>query len=482
MFNLILADSYQYIRMKKSLLLATFSVATFFTVLPVFAKDPLPDRTIPAPFGVNLKPHNFSPTVLDQVHANGLDFCIVRKGFYWKDVEKKKGVYDFSDYDETMQHAKKHGLRIVGALFGSNSLYEDSKNGGIRSEEARKGYANFAAAMAKHYKDHDVLWEIWNEPNTKTFWRKDGKGNTPVFAEEYTALVKETVPAILKEVPDAFVMAGSVSNYWEPSYQWTESCFKLGMLKTGIRGWSVHPYGVKTPEEHAVGHQRTRELLVKYGAPEMAMLNTERGFAVKEGPNNEGWSGGSKERAREFQAWNFVRQFLIDQLHDIRVVIWYEWDGEKFGLSDDGGTRPVHKAAVTMFAQLDGYQVVRRLESNSKSDYVVLFENKKSGVRKLVAWTAPPMQGAPDEAKAHVATLEVTAPASFNGEVKSVNLNGEPGTAKASNGTIQLNLEGAPQYVTVPAGVELGKLTANISDAPTTTKPVTPTSGLDHQE
>jgi len=469
--------------MKKSLLLAAFSIAASFTVYPpAFAKDPLPDRTIPALLGVQVKPHNFNSTVLDQMHANGLGFRIIRKGFYWGSVEKQKGVYDFSDYDETMEHAKKNGFTVVGCLFGSNNMYEDAKKGGVLTEAARKGFANFAAAIAKHYKDHNVLWEIWSEPNTRTFWRKNGKHNTPEFAQEYTALVQETVPAMLKAVPDVFVMAGSVSNYWEPSYQWTESCFKLGMLKTGIRGWSVHPYGVKTPEEHAVGHQRTRELLVKYGAPEMPMLNTERGFAVKEGENNEGWSGGSKERAREFQAWNFVRSFLVEQLCDIRVIIWYELDGEKFGLTDDGGTRPVHKAAVTMFAQLTGYQVVRRLESNSKLDYVVLLENKKSGERKLVAWTAPPPQGAPDEAKAHVATLEVTAPASFNSEVKIVNLNGELGKAKTSKGAIQLNLEGAPQYVTVPAGVELGKVTADLSAVATTVKPVAPTSGRDHQE
>ncbi len=457
------------------------SVAMACTVSVAFAKDPLPDRFFPAPCGIQLKPETFNPTVLSQVRANGLDFRVIRKGFYWKDVEKTKGVYNFSDYDETMQDAKKRGLTVVGCLFGSNSLYEDTKKGGVQTEAARKGYANFAAAIAEHYKDQNVLWEIWNEPNVRTFWRKDGKHNTPEFATEYTALVKEAVPAMLKAVPDAFVMAGSVSNYWEPSYQWTESCFKLGMLTTGIRGWSVHPYGVKTPEEHAVGHARTRELLVKYGAPEMVMLNTERGFAVKEGPNNEGWSGGSKERAREFQGWHFVRQFLVDQLHGIRVVVWYEWLGEKFGISDDNGSRPVHKAAVTMFAQLDGYQVVKRLESNSKLDYVVLLENK-SGERKLVVWTAPPPQGAPDEAKAHVAALAVTSPASFSGEVKTVNINGEPGKAKASGGAIQLNLEGAPQYVVVPAGMEFGTVTADLAAAATTVKPVAPSSGADHQE
>ena len=111
-----------------------------------------------------------------------------------------------------------------------------------------------------------MLWEIWNEPNVRTFWRKSGTHNSEEFAAEYTALVQAVAPAMLKADPGCFVMAGSVSNYWEPSYAWTEHCFKKGILTSGIRGWSTHPYGVSTPEEFAVGHARMRELLKKYKA------------------------------------------------------------------------------------------------------------------------------------------------------------------------------------------------------------------------
>src|SRR5690606_34757278 len=103
--------------------------------------------------------------------------------------------------------------------------------------------------------------------------------------------------------PGAFIMAGSVSNYWQPSYEWTEACFKKGILQSGIRGWSVHPYGVKSPEEFAIGHGKTRALLKQYGAPDMPMINTERGFAIKKPQGQleqEGWSGGELERLRDY--------------------------------------------------------------------------------------------------------------------------------------------------------------------------------------
>ncbi len=404
----------------------------------------IPKAGFPQSCGIQLKSHNFTADTLNHVHKLG--FRVVRRGFYWSTIEPEKGTYDFSNYDEQMKQASRLGLTVVGVLFGNNSLYEDDGKGGIQTEEGRQGFARFAAALAKHYKNQNVLWEVWNEPNVRTFWRKDGKHNSNEFAAEYTALVKEVAPAMLKADPNCFVMAGSVSNYWEPSYQWTESCFKKGILKTGIRGWSVHPYGVKTPEEFAIGHARMRELLKEYGKPDFPILNTERGFAVKE--TAEGWSGGSIERAREFQAWHVVRQYLIDQLYGVTLTVWYEWDGEKFGISDEGGSRPAYKACQVMFKQLNGYQFVRRISSDSKHDYVLLFRNK-SGQQKLVVWTAPPPGGTPDEAVSHQVALELV-------EGPSIEVTNLDGKAKKYPTGLRLTLRGGPQYLAFPKDLRIG--------------------------
>ena len=427
----------------------------------LYAAELLPAVGIPQSCGVQLKTHNFTPETLD--HAHDLGFRSVRRGFYWKAVEKTKGEYDFSDYDETMAHAKKLGITVVGVLFGGNKLYEDDGQGGIQTDVGREGFAKFAAALAEHYRDHDVLWELWNEPNVRTFWRKNGKHNSDEFAQEYTDLAKAVVPAMLEADPNCFVVAGSVSNYWQPSYEWTESCFQKGILETGIRAWSVHPYGVKTPEEFAIGHERTRSLLKQYGAPDLPMLNTERGFAVQESP--EGWSGGSLERAREFQAWHFVRQFMADQMHGIRLTTWYEWDGEKFGLTHEGGVRPVYSACKTMFDQLDGYHFVRRIDTGHSPDYVVLMENGDKQ-KKLVVWTAPPPGDAPDKAFPH----QVEVDTGVDGPVVSVDINGRAVAAPDEGRTCRLTVSGAPQYVSVPSVATIAvrsipPLTAPVADA-----------------
>lgn len=422
------------------------SLAMLISPKPAQA-DPLPPPVIPAGVGVQLKPNNFTIETIDQVHAAG--FRVIRRGFYWNAVEKQKGVYDFSDYDAQMEHARKLGMTVVGCLFSHNKLYPGGDKTGFHNEEERKGFAAFAAAAAERYKDYPVLWEIWNEPNVRTFWGQHGTHNTEQFADEYTALVKEVVPAMLKANPDAFVMAGSVSNYWQPSYNWTEYCFQKGILKTGIKAWSVHPYGVKTPEEFAIGHKITRDLLKKYGAPDMPMLNTERGFTITE--RDEGYSGGSKERALEFQAWHVVRQYMADLMAQVPLTVWYEWGGnEGFGLVENGQARPALEAAKVMIQQLNGYRLSHRVDTGHELDYVLVFKNDK-GEQKLVVWTAPPATMEPDKAYPHEVQINLGA----NASVQVVDLLGNASTATADGGSLRVKVSGAPQYLQIPSNANV---------------------------
>ncbi len=428
---------------------ATLCMAFVLTVMATSAQAAeLPDMTVPNSLGVQSKPPTSTTQSLQAI--NDMSLHHIRRGFYWRGIERIKGEYDFTEYDRIIEDAEKMNMGIVACLFGVNKLYEDNGQGGIQTEEGRQGFANFAAALAERYKGKQIYWEIWNEPNVRTFWRKNGKHNSDEFAQEYTDLVKAVAPAMLKADPDCFIVAGSVSNYWEPSYEWTESCLKKGILKTGIRGWSVHPYGMKTPEEHAIGHARTREHLTKHGAPaDFPIMNTERGFAVKKPTDNdEGWSGGSEEMALEYQSWHFVRQYMIDLMTGVRLTLWYEWEGEKFGILENGKERPVAGAVRIMIEQLEGYHFVERIDLESPQDYVLRFKNAKTGGVKLVAWTAPPPKSPPNQAVDHEAAI----PVGVTGSLATVQIYGEKNTVEVKDGAITVTLTAAPQYITERAG------------------------------
>ena len=137
-----------------------------FSVFPSFALSKIiPDGTIPYNMGVQLKGDTDGPEDLDRVQELGMKW--VRRGFIWESIEREKGVYDFSQYDRFVNDCEKRGLKIIGCMAFSNKLY-----GHVKDEPARSAYADFAAELVKHYKGRNIIWEIWNEPNTMTFWSR----------------------------------------------------------------------------------------------------------------------------------------------------------------------------------------------------------------------------------------------------------------------------------------------------------------------
>lgn len=250
--------------------------------------------TIPDNLGVQLKGPDMNAETLDQVRALG--FKWVRRGCVWEGIEKEKGVYDFSSYEAFVKLCRERGLKVITPIAFNNKLY-----GHVKDEPARTAYANYSAALATHFKDDDISFEIWNEPNTKTFWGKHGKqGNSEAYAIEYTNLVKATIPAMRAADPDCIILAGSVSNMWTESYKWMDFCFANGMLKTGFDVWSVHPYGLKSPEDYIEAYAHMRKQMTDAGGKgDIRLIDSERGFPLGKA---EGYAGGNASMAHDYQA------------------------------------------------------------------------------------------------------------------------------------------------------------------------------------
>ena len=390
-------------------------------------------------FGVQLKGGaRAGEENLDEIQKLGLRW--VRRGFIWESVEKQKGVYDFEEYDKLVADCKQRGLNVIGCIAFSNKLYGHAKD-----PEGRAAYAAYAAALAEHFKNDPVVWEIWNEPNTKTFWGKHGKvGNSEPYAQEYYNLVAATVPEMKKANPKAFIMAGSVSGLWTESIKWMGYVFADGVLKTGIDGWSVHPYAFKCPEEYIQVYGDMRKQMEAAGGPaDLTLINSERGYPIGKA---EGYAGGDPALSQEYQAWHIVRQYLVDMYLGVGATIWYEWDGsEGFQIyAKDGEPKPAYNAAKVLIEQLKGYKLDKRLPLESDRDFVFQFTNAAGNV-KLVAWMAQPAGTEPDKIVPHAVKIPVAA----SGQLATANIYGEKGTVEPKAGSIELTLKGAVQYVSV---------------------------------
>jgi hypothetical protein len=432
--------------------------ALFASAISIHAAS-FPDGVIPSNACVQLKGGNTTQD-FDEIKAAGIKF--VRRGFHWEGIEKVKGTYDFTAEDAVMKDLRDHGLRVLGAIAFGNKLYQPVYS----SDDGRNGYAQFAAALAAHYKDDHVIWEIWNEPNTMTFWGKHGqkKGNSDEYATEYVNLVKATVPAMRKADPNCTIVGGSVSCLWSASLNWTSFCFEKGILQSGIDGWSIHPYSVIRPEDYPPDYEIVRDMMAKNGAPrDFPILDTERGFPVTKA---EGYAGGDPSMLQQYQAWNLVRQYLMDTYAGVKLTNWYEWagtdnDGKAFGIDNGHTLNPAGQAYKVVIGQLNGYRFDKRIATKSDLDFVLAFSGP-GGAQKIVAWTSPEPENSPlmppssknpktksgpDQAVPHSIDVPVTA----SGSLPLVQLDGTAGTVEVKNASVTLSLTGAPQYLTIPA-------------------------------
>jgi hypothetical protein len=406
----------------------------------------IPEPVLPAGVGVNIHFVTGHEKDLDMIAGAGFKF--VRMDFQWGGIERSKGEYDWSGYEELLTNLEKRGLRAILILDYSHHLYEETVTSpNPLSGEAQKAtasprhpdsiaaFARWAAASAKHFQGRRVLWEIWNEPNGN-FW------SPKPDAQQYTTLAMATCKAIREAEPHAIILGPASSGFpWE----FLETFLKSGVLEY-LDAVSVHPYrNPNQPPETAAGdYQKLRTMIERYAPPSKAakipILSGEWGYST--------WKRGV---SLETQAAFAARQQLSNLLNGVPLSIWYDWknDGSdpnenehNFGtVLPDLTPKPAYVAIQTLTRELSGYRLVRRVTLPSDKDYVLLFANK-AGARKLAAWTL----GEP-----HAASLEITL--NEEKQFTATGGSGERFLSKIDSGHLLLDLVAAPQYVTLGKAV-----------------------------
>lgn len=309
---------------------------------------------------------------LDMIQKAG--FKRIRMDFFWNKCETKKGIYDFSEYDKLYANLKSRGLKPIFELDFGNSLYGEPWS--VKKPNTRKAFANFAANAVEHFKNEDIIWEIWNEPNISKFWYP-----TP-NATEYTLLVKETSTAIRKKNPNAVIVGPALS---EIKYNYLEDCMKNGLLNY-IDAITVHPYRPTSPETLEQDIIRLKALIEKYNKEKknIQILSGEWGYPSKTFGLNE-----------SIQSKYLTRMFLYNAYLGIPVSIWYDWQDDgvnpddpehNFGLTYfNGSPKPAYNSMTRITAYLKDKTKVQRLPSNS-NDYILLFTGG-NGEEVYAVWT-----------------------------------------------------------------------------------------------
>lgn len=374
--------------MKSEILLAAAVCA-----LAPSATAALPPLTIPQGVGVNIHFTRGHEADLDLIAAAGFKF--IRMDFAWGGIERDRGVFDWSAYEELTGNLEKRGLSAIYILDYSNSLYEEavaSKNpitgqqhrdtASPQHPESVAAFARWAAAAARHFQGRPILWEIWNEPNI-SFWKPKPD------VTQYTTLALATCQAIHEADPDALVIGPATSGV---PLDFLDAFFKSGVLKD-LAAVSVHPYRnySRPPETAAEDYEKLRALIVQHAPAE------KRNLPIISG--EWGYASHAKGVSLDTQAAYLLRQQLANLLAGVPISIWYDWKNDgtdpaerehHFGTVTHAlQPKPAYIAVQTLTRELAGYSISRRVVTASERDFVLLLANS-AGEEKLAAWTLEP--------------------------------------------------------------------------------------------
>ena len=298
--------------------------------------------------GVNV--HRFrSNAALDLAREAGFRFA--RADLLWTRVERG-GVYRFLAYDALMNALETRGM---GALLILDYGHPDHGGSAPRTAEDIAAFGRFAEAAARHFKGHDVRYEIWNEPDIVQFWPPRPN------AQEYAALLREAVSAIHRADPAAKVVSGGVSRL---DLKFLRRAIDPG-LAANLSAIGVHPYPKAGPETIVPELENLREWARQSFGGRLEIWDTEWGYsstnAIERAPGN----GHSGER-RLRQARLAVREILTVWSAGFPLGVWYDLQDDRadaedpeqnYGLLDaSGAEKPAIQAVRTVMTAVRGRQ------------------------------------------------------------------------------------------------------------------------------
>ncbi len=368
-------------------------------VLPSIAA-PLPSngQTIGGGFGVQVKEWRITPEELDDIKAMGAAY--LRFGYPWNAIEHKKGSYDWSNADALMKEIRARKLRVIYELNGFHEAYsklvdvapEDPAPPPISlqlpeapvSSEALEAFKRFAAETVRRYNGQDVIWEIWNEPDTNGGWPPKADGAA------FTSFLSAICSAIKDAVPEATVIGPALaylpsSAHWRPDFLGT---ILKSPAASCLDALSIHPYRSTPPETVSDDYQAMRTFINQHtpaGKKPLPFINSEWGYSLA-------------AVTPEQQAAYTARYVLLNNLERIPASIWYEWrdsgseaglyDAERhFGLRDyENRGKPSYNTLKEFLPRVRDAVVERRLAAGEARDYLLLLR-QPDGRQLLAAWS-----------------------------------------------------------------------------------------------
>jgi hypothetical protein len=299
------------------------------------------DTDYPVALSVQIDPATITDADLNEIRAAGFEF--VRFGVR---PPLKSVNPSLIDYPRLIQRVRNAKLDAIVTLFGGSAIW------GLGPKDWREGarkeslFSDFAVGFMKAHTGDVAVWEVWNEPDHKTFL------NPALLADFETASSELCANMARQKVQPNIVVGFGFANLpfvggKVPAQ--LENAFVSAAKSDCLTDISIHPYR-PVPETAFGDYEKLRAQLDKRELKKTGIVISEWGYASY-----------LPVRSQSTQASLVFREYLINAAAGIKLLNLYAWRDrgrssfskeDNFGIMSNAGEKKEAFSALTEFLKI----------------------------------------------------------------------------------------------------------------------------------
>lgn len=295
----------------------------------------------PTALSVQIDPSDISDEDLNEIRAAGFEF--VRFGVRPPLKSVNPAMIDYSKLIRRVRNAR---LEAIVTLFGGREIWGHDSSDQQAGGQKEKLFANFAAEFMNAHAADVAVWELWNEPDHKTFLNPALFSNFETATAEFCRSIAQ-----LKNPPKivmGFGFAKLPFNQGQVPPQ-LENAFVSGAKANCLTDVSIHPYR-SVPETAVADYGKLRAKLDQMQLGKVGIVASEWGYASY-----------LPVRDRNAQASLILREYLTNVAAGIKLLNLYAWKDrgtsvvsreDNFGLKSKGGEKKEAFSSLSEFLKI----------------------------------------------------------------------------------------------------------------------------------
>jgi polysaccharide biosynthesis protein PslG len=315
----------------------------------------------PTALSVQIDPATISNEDLNEIRAAGFEF--VRFGVRPPLKSVNPALIDYPNLIRRVKNAK---LEAIVTLFGGREIWGHDPSDLGAGGQREKLFANFALDFMNAHAADVAVWELWNEPDHKTFL------NPALFSDFQTATAEFCRSIAQMKTPPNVVMGFGFAKLPFSQGQVPlplENAFVSAAKANCLTDISIHPYR-SVPETAVADYGKLRGKLDELQLGKVGIVASEWGYASY-----------LPVRDRNTQASLIFREYLTNVAAGIKLLNLYAWQDrgtsaisreDNFGLKSKGGEKKEAFSSLSEFLKIARNSRKVSYESGSGLNKLVL--------------------------------------------------------------------------------------------------------------